>query len=63
MSPEEDNATTKLKHMIYVLTYNQSLNYIFYLEFLVHISTVKEDIAYEEMLFCSLHGKLCGRTA
>jgi len=37
---------------------NQSLNYIFYLEFLVHVSLVKKDISTEE--FCNLDVGLRG---
>jgi hypothetical protein len=38
---------------------NHNLNYMFYLEFSVHVSVVKQAIAVEEMLF-SLPGRLHG---
>ena len=52
--------------MIYASICNQSLNYIFYLEFIVHVAMFKQGIAYEEMLFAVcmasstvLHAAVC----
>jgi hypothetical protein len=45
-------------HVDMLLLCNESLNYIFYLNFLMHASTVKLDIVVEKNIFCSLHGGL-----
>ena len=58
MSPEEDNATIKLNHMVHVVNMPSEFElYVLFRYFFLHVLTVNQDTTNEE-IFLSLHGEL-----